>query len=485
MTAPTVASLSAALGHHLVAVAGFEAPRREISAVHISELLEPDSYLTGGELLLTTGLALPEDVDGCASYVARLHAADISALALGLGPVHQEPPAVLVAACRDLGVPLLVVPPATPFLTISRSYWTAQSRSTEERLNDVVAAHRALVEAAAAVDPAASLLARLARWLDGWAVLLDASGAVDLAHPLTLGAELQVLEAEVKRLDMAGVHSSASFQVADHIAVMFPLAVGNHVVGYLAAGSPRRLDAAQRRVVLTAAALLSLDAVRQQQVESARGATRRCVAVLVDLGLVDAARRLAAESRCASPTRQVAILVVRGRDSELLTQTVERWCAEALTVAVDRTIAWCLLPDRHPKSEDLRRRLDATDPTASFALSDLVSVDNAGTVRARLLQEIRAAGAGESMVPRRGEDHAVAQAVDAFLAAARPDLRAALVAHLRHRGQWEAAAASLDLHRNTLRYRVARAVDLLGLDLDDPDVAAQTWLALRACGATT
>lgn len=485
MAAPTVASLSAALGNHLVAVAGFDAPRREISAVHISELLEPDAYLTGGELLLTTGLALPEDVDGCTSYVARLRAADISALALGLGPVHQEPPAGLVAACRDLGVPLMVVPPATPFLTISRAYWTAQSRSTEERLNDIVAAHRALVEAATAANPAASLLAQLARWLDGWAVLLDASGAVDLTHPLTLGAGLQVLEAEVKRLDMAGVHSSASFQVADHIAVMFPLAVGSQVVGYLAAGSPRQLEAAQRRVVLTAAALLSLEAVRRQHAESARGATRRCVALLTDLGLIDAARRLAAETSCPTPTRQVAVLVVRGRDSEVLSQTVERWCGEALTVGADRSTVWCLLPDRHPTSEDLRRRLDVSDPTASFALSDLVAVENAGVVRARLLQEMRMAGTGESMVPRRGDDHAVAQSVDAFLAAARADLRAALVAYLRHRGQWEAASASLDLHRNTLRYRVSRASELLGLDLDDPDVAAQAWLALRARGATS
>lgn len=485
MAAPTVASLSSSLGHHLVAVAGFEVPRREISAVHISELLEPGAYLTGGELLLTTGLALPVDTDGCTTYVARLRDADVSALALGLGPVHQEPPAGLVDACRDLGVPLLVVPPSTPFLTISRAYWTAQSRSTEERLNDVVAAHRALVEAAVAVDPAASLLARLARWLGGWAVLLDASGAVDLTHPLTLGPELQVLEAEVKRLDMAGAHSSASFPVADHIAVMFPLAVGSQVVGYLAAGSPRQLDAAQRRVVLTAAALLSADAVRRQQVESARGATRRCVAVLADLGLVDAARRLAAESGCPAPKRQVAVLVVRGRDSELLAQTIERWCSDALTVAADRTIAWSLLPDGHATSEDLQRRLHGADPTASFALSDLVAVENAGVVRARLVQEVRAAAAGESLVPAWGKDNAVGQAVDTFLAAASPGLRDALVAYLRHRGQWEAAAASLDLHRNTLRYRVARACELLGLDLDDPDVVAQGWLALRARGATT
>ena len=482
---PTVASLCSALGHHLVPVAGFAVPRTEVTAVHISELLEPEAYLTGGELLLTTGLALPDDAAGVEAYVARVRGARVSALALGLGPVHQEPPALLVEACRELGVALLVVPAATPFLTVSRAYWTAQSRSTEERLNDVVAAHRALVAAAAAPDPAASVLSRLAHWLDGWAVLLDTAGAVDLVHPLSLGDELRVLEAEVARLDVAGVHSSASFPVGEHVAAVFPLAVGNTVVGYLAAGTRRQLDAAQRRVVLTAAALLSLDAVRRQQVESARGATRRCVAVLVDLGLVDAARRLAAESDCPAPARQAAVLVVRGRDSELLVQAVERWCAVALSVAVDRTTAWFLLPETHGPVGDLRRRLANADPAAAFALSDVVAVESAGVVRARLQREVAELEPGASTVPARGTGRAVVRAVDDFLAIAGPDLCAALVAYLRHRGQWEAASTALGVHRNTLRYRVARATEALGLDLGDPDVVAETWLALRDRGATS
>ncbi|WP_408897756.1 PucR family transcriptional regulator [Nocardioides sp. R1-1] len=482
MSVPTIASLCSALGHHLAPAAGFAVPRAEVSAVHISELLEPGAYLSGGELLLTTGLALPGDAAAVATYVAHLRAADVSALALGLGPVHQAPPDALVEACREQGLPLLVVPAATPFLTISRAYWTAQSRSTEERLHDVLSVQRALVEAAAAPDPAASVLRRLARWLDGWAVLLDADGAADLVHPPELGEELRVLEAEVARLDVAGVHSSASFPVGEHIAAVFPLAVGSQVVGYLAAGSRGQLDPGRRRVVLTAAALLSLDAVRRQQVESARAATRRCVAVLVDLGLVEAARRLAAESDCPSPTREVGLLVVRGRDSELLVQAVERWCPRALGVASERTTAWFLLPDDHGPAEDLRRRLDGTDPGSAFALSGPVAVESAGAVRVRLQRELAEVEPGGALHAVRGSHRTVARAVDAFVAAASPELSAALVAWLRHRGQWEAASAALGLHRNTLRYRVARAVDLLALDLDDPDVAAEAWLALRDRG---
>ena len=44
------------------------------------------------------------------------------------------------------------------------------------------------------------------------------------------------------------------------------------------------------------------------------------------------------------------------------------------------------------------------------------------------------------------------------------------------------AAADLGVHRNTLRNRIATATRVLGADLDDPDVAAHLWLALRASG---
>jgi purine catabolism regulator len=52
-------------------------------------------------------------------------------------------------------------------------------------------------------------------------------------------------------------------------------------------------------------------------------------------------------------------------------------------------------------------------------------------------------------------------------------------AYLARRGQWEAAGRDLGVHRNSVRYRIGQASELLGVDLDDPDVAAQLWLALR------
>jgi purine catabolism regulator len=88
------------------------------------------------------------------------------------------------------------------------------------------------------------------------------------------------------------------------------------------------------------------------------------------------------------------------------------------------------------------------------------------------------AGAAGGLV---GIDGSGAQVLlGALIAHGRPEVIEAVAAYLRHHGQWEAAARELDVHRNTLRYRVGTAETVLGRDLRDPDTAAATWLALRA-----
>ena len=229
-------------------------------------------YVSGGELLLTTGLILPTSRIGWERYVSRLKSIGIAALGIGLGPRYSEPPDALVEACKASGLSLLIVPDPTPFLTISKTYWTARARSSAQHFQDEVAAHRALIDAAASPDPPAEVLRRLARAVDGWAASLTSTGKLDQIHPAGMVEEAEALQSEIERLEVAGIHSAASFVAHGRYVAILPLSVEQTVVGYLAVGTAEQLSATHRRIVLTAVALLSIDSIRwQRTAPSARG----------------------------------------------------------------------------------------------------------------------------------------------------------------------------------------------------------------------
>lgn len=60
------------------------------------------------------------------------------------------------------------------------------------------------------------------------------------------------------------------------------------------------------------------------------------------------------------------------------------------------------------------------------------------------------------------------------------DLVTTLTAYLRERCAMEAASAALYVHRNTLRYRLGKIIQIMDRDLSDPDVRFQLDLACRA-----
>ncbi|MGW3497911.1 PucR family transcriptional regulator [Streptomyces sp. NPDC001020] len=485
MAVPTVASLCRTLGTDLTAAPGFTVSAREVSAVHISELLDPAGYLTGGELLLTTGLSLPKNKLGCERYVGRLVQAGLSALALGLGPVHTEIPAPLLAACRKLGLPLLMVPAPTPFLRITKAYWAAVSRSAEQRLKDVLATQRALVDAAASADPVTTVLRTLSRSLDAWAAAFSSTGEVDQVVPASAAAEAERVRREIVRLEGASAHSAASFSTGSAAVIVFPLAVQERAAGFLAVGTSAPLDPARRRAVLTASALLSLDAVRRSRAESVADEGQRCVGLLVDFGFVEAARRLAAAVRAPSPPDHVRLLALRGRESDILTSVVRNWCSETIALQTDRHTAWFLIPADHPPTTRLEKAVGRADPETAAVLSEVVPVEQTSAVRAVVATTLGGLASGTRLLASVS-----AGPYNADLAARLADasdrltdvLRQTLIGYLRHHGQWEAASRSLGVHRNTLRHRIARCEALLEADLTNPDVTAELWLLLRRRG---
>ena len=77
------------------------APRAALTWVVATELLQPASYLEGGELVLTTGLVMADAEAGTwREYVASLVEAGVAALGLGTGIAFDTVPEDLREACR-------------------------------------------------------------------------------------------------------------------------------------------------------------------------------------------------------------------------------------------------------------------------------------------------------------------------------------------------------------------------------------------------
>lgn len=479
MSAPTVAGLCVRLAPQLAPAPGFEAPPTPISAVHISELVDPTAYLTGGELLLTTGLALPRSTLGCQRYVRRLVEAGISALALGLGPVHRDLPAPLVRACREEGLCLLVVPVETPFLAITKAYWRDLGRSAERQLVDVLAAHQRLVDAAATPEGAPAVVRTLVRSVGEWAAVLDPDGEVDVVWPARARARAAGLRAELDRMRAGGIRSAASLLVDGLHVSIYPLVLGDRVEGYFALGSAEPPGGNERRLLLTACALVSTDLGRRRTERLGSDAALRSVCLLLDLGLPDAATRLAGRVGAPPLGARVRLLALASPSAVDAGEAVRRWCPDAMECPLDDQRSWFVLPADHPAYDALDELLARRAPDTRTALSAEIGLDEVPATRARLVRALDSPAASAPAPVASDLEGRLPQ-----LQQARGDLTRSLAAYLRHRGQWEPAARSLGVHRNTLRQRIERCRQLLAADVDDPDVSAELWLLLRGRGLT-
>src|SRR6201995_4575916 len=90
-------------------VSGEEAIDAPVRWVHISELQDPTPWLSGGEILLTTGMAL-ETPEQQREFLARLADHQLAGLGFGTGCRHREVPPALLEGAAEREFPVFEVP---------------------------------------------------------------------------------------------------------------------------------------------------------------------------------------------------------------------------------------------------------------------------------------------------------------------------------------------------------------------------------------
>ncbi|MFJ5866651.1 PucR family transcriptional regulator ligand-binding domain-containing protein [Streptomyces parvus] len=493
----------------------------ELLWVHTSEMADPYPYLLGGELLLSAGVLLT-DPD---HYVGRLVEAGAAALGFGVRPVHETVPGALIEACDRQGLPLLEVPPETPFTAIARAVWRLMAEARHRELRRVTRAQQALATAAARPDPVPAVLHQLAAQLGGRAVLLTARGEEVHAagrHPAeeidgagrplaaeTVGALTRL--ARVVARERPGSPASATDTHGD--AHLSAYALGG-AEGLVLALATRRRESGDHTVAGIAVVLLSLLAAPHQGADAA-GRSTALVRMLLGAGPAEVAPLLGT----TGPWTVIHARRTDGTPADAL--TAGALGASLGTALVDAgrgggEAVRLLLPGAMPEDEAARplpeaegepvrrqpgmaprdeaaRPLPEADRIApqpgwtlgASAPTPVTALDAADALAARALAHAQAtrapltvdapvSGLAALVPPEQAAAHA-----RTLLAPLTAPLADTLRCWLSLHGSWDRTAVALGVHRNTVRQRIGRCGELLDADLDDMDVRAELWFALR------
>ncbi|MEU8762027.1 PucR family transcriptional regulator [Streptomyces sp. NPDC048659] len=480
--------------------------------VHTSEMADPYPYLLGGELLMTAGVQLSDP----ARYVARVVEAGAAALGFGVTPVYDTVPAALVEACERHGLPLLEVPPATPFTAVARALWRLMAEARTTELRRVSEAQRSLAAAAARPAPVPAVLSALAARLGGRAVLL----AQDGTESASAGRELPAGAARALA-DLAGVvgprpggPATASGDGAGLRLTAYALGgennltlgvatearePGDHTIAGVAVvllsllTAPHRAadvtarDTALTRLLLGAAPAEALGPGPWTVVHARGGdgtpfaATSLAAALgtpLMDPGADDGGEGSGGGAGVGVSGRGGARSERSEAEDAVRTPPPPRSPRTPGTPQDQETPVRLVLPPTAPLTPQPGWTLGAAAPAAPDALTAADAQAARALRRAEATRTPLVRHRASGLAGLMDEDEAAAYARE-LLAPLTPPLAETLRTWLSLHGSWDRTATATGLHRNTVRQRIARCTALLARDLDDPDVRMELWFALR------
>ena len=510
----TVQSLLDELGLQLAA--GAQAAESPVRWVHISELEDPTPWLSGGELMLTTGIPLDSAAKQRA-FIKLLSGHNLAGLGVGTGFNHAKLPKALVDEAEKREFPLFEVPYSMPFIALTEKAFTRLVNEQYEVLQRGIAVQRRLERLVLEERGLAEIAATISSAVGGAVLVLDGRGEV-LAER-SFRRQLSSEAAEAIRDESASHRGDAHSFVPAH-----PSVAGRslaHPVVSPGGGPPQAwvaivrdsggLDDFERLILQQAVAVVALELMRRRvERETERRLAGDVLAGALSGRLDPSELRRRLEPFGIGP--EAAVLVFALDDPAGAEPALEQVLAEAGCPAV-------VAPHASSGRELLCAVIDAAgrDPVevAGVARRALAA---RGAVRAAASRAAAPEALGDSFHEARCALEATALADgDAPEVASWRDLGAftlllslqdedalrlycesvlgpleegengyggellrSLEAFIEHNGQWERAARDVFCHRHTLRYRMRRVEELTGRDLSRAHDRIEFWLALRA-----
>ena len=161
--------------------------------VHISELLDPTPWLSGGELLLTTGMQL-ETPAHAREFAARLADHHLAGLGFGTGFKHATVPEPLLEVAAEREFPVFEVPYEVPFIAITEAAFTELVNEQYAVLRRALAAQERLERLVLSERGLNALVGALSTLIGAAVVVFDSRGEPLQQHAFRREIDPRVLE---------------------------------------------------------------------------------------------------------------------------------------------------------------------------------------------------------------------------------------------------------------------------------------------------
>lgn len=492
-------------------VAGSASLGREVRWVHSTELADIAPLLRGGDLVLSTGIALPETAAELCGFAASLGESQAAGLVIELGRRWQQVPSALIDACEAMALPLVALHTEVRFAAITQ---TVGERIVDEQLQELREAHRVhdtFTELSIAEAGPREILEAVER-LAGSAVVLEdeqhhvldyRSGPADLAELL---AEWSSRSRSVRVDGRTGWDERAGWLVTR-------LGKRDRGWGRLMVQTSRSPSQRLIAVAERAAAALAMHRLHDRHRDSLvrRVHNELLLSLLADPTDSDVLRRCELAGLPLAGRQFVAISLRSRRQAadasmpdDVLASVVHTAYdlkVPALVGEIDRDVRVLL---SCPMAADPDRIVDDLATRVAHRHRVVIGASRPATRTAELDRTLREArqvaesvhiDAPERVVHRLedvhlrglltllGDDDRLQLFVTRELAPLEEHgggLLDAVRALVRHPASKSAAAASLHVSRPVFYDRLAKAQRVLGVDLDDPDIRVSLHVAIIA-----
>jgi purine catabolism regulator len=521
----TVRGLVSEMGLELAA--GEDSADAPVRWVHISELPDPTPWLSGGELLLTTGIQLDTDKRQ-REFVRLLSGHHLAGLGFGTGFDHDGLPAALMEEARELAFPVFEVPYELPFIALTEKAFTRLVNEQYEVLQRGIAIHKRLERLVLEESGLDEVVRALAAATGGAVCVLSGRGETisskAFRRQVPDDAMEQVREEVVRRGEELSGGSARAVENAefapDHPdiagrSLVLPVSLrgrGAPQAWLVAARDAGGLGDFERLILQQAVTVVALELMRQRAM---RDTERRLAGDVLAEALTGrlSDEELAMRLRPFGIGHSAAVLVFGGADGAPAPQAeaeLDRFLADAnvgaLVATRDRLL--CAVVDTQAGLDPVALAGRAREAISEDSGSLRAAASRAAPVGAlrRTFHEARCAleaaalvnGSSPPVASYRDlgafqlllslqDDDALRLYCDSVLGPLEEasgeygdELIRSLEAFIEQNGQWERAARELYCHRHTLRYRIRRVEQLTGRDLSNARDRIEFWLALRA-----